>query len=203
MKIRVAKDPKTAVGGMWDEIGRFQFDFLCAQGLMPYHTLLDIGCGTLRGGLHFIEYLEEGKYYGIDISAEALGAGEIFLIEAKLQHKQPTLKVNTDLKFKNLHGRAFDFLLAQSVLTHMPIEDIGELFANIHKVMHYRSVFFATFSERNTIRYKKQRLAFRYPFEILRTIGENNGCSVVLVENFAHPRNQKMMKITKNSPAKP
>ena len=34
------------VGGMWDEIGRLQFEFLRARGLKPNHRLLDIGCGS-------------------------------------------------------------------------------------------------------------------------------------------------------------
>ncbi len=38
------------VGGMWEEIGRLQFEFLRARGLKPSHRLLDIGCGSLRGG---------------------------------------------------------------------------------------------------------------------------------------------------------
>ncbi len=43
---RAYSDPKRAIGGRWEEIGRLQFDFLVAEGLMPAHTLLDIGCLT-------------------------------------------------------------------------------------------------------------------------------------------------------------
>jgi hypothetical protein len=38
------------VGGMWEEIGKLQFDFLVQQGLKPSHCFLDIGCGSFRGG---------------------------------------------------------------------------------------------------------------------------------------------------------
>jgi hypothetical protein len=54
------------IGGMWEEIGRLQFNFLRQQGLTPSHCLLDIGCGALRGGVHFITYLEPGHYLGLD-----------------------------------------------------------------------------------------------------------------------------------------
>ncbi len=50
---RVGLDPERAVGGMWEEIGRLQFVFLVEKGLQPHHEMLDIGCGTLRGGRHF------------------------------------------------------------------------------------------------------------------------------------------------------
>src|SRR5947209_178803 len=48
---------RTFVGGEWDTIGKLQFDFIVRQGLEPRHVLLDIGCGALRGGRFFIEYL--------------------------------------------------------------------------------------------------------------------------------------------------
>jgi len=60
--IRVERDPHSAVGGMWEQIGQLQFDFLVNHGLEPNHKLLDIGCGTLRGGRHFITYLVPGNY---------------------------------------------------------------------------------------------------------------------------------------------
>ncbi len=50
MKVRTKVDPQFAVGGLWDEIGQLQFDFLRAKGLLPRHKLLDFGCGSLRGG---------------------------------------------------------------------------------------------------------------------------------------------------------
>ena len=40
------------VGGLWDEMGKLQFDFMVSQGLSPEHTMLDIACGALRGGVH-------------------------------------------------------------------------------------------------------------------------------------------------------
>lgn len=67
---RVELDPKAAIGGMWEEIGQLQIDFLKSEGLLPAHRLLDIGCGTLRGGRHFIGYLDAGRYTGTELSAK-------------------------------------------------------------------------------------------------------------------------------------
>ena len=44
-------DPAMAIGGLWDQMGQHQFDFLKKKGLKPQHKLLDIGCGSLRGGV--------------------------------------------------------------------------------------------------------------------------------------------------------
>lgn len=54
------------VGGLWEEIGQLQCAFLVAQGLKSFHCLLDIGCGALRGGVHFIRYLDPGNYLGLE-----------------------------------------------------------------------------------------------------------------------------------------
>ena len=62
---RVLEDPQAAIGGMWEEIGQLQFDYLRNDGLRPDHSMLDIGCGTLRGGRHFIAWLSPGKYTGL------------------------------------------------------------------------------------------------------------------------------------------
>jgi hypothetical protein len=38
------------VGGLWEAMGKLQFDFLISRGLKPEHVFLDIACGPLRGG---------------------------------------------------------------------------------------------------------------------------------------------------------
>ena len=63
------------VGGMWEEIGRLQFDFLVQQGLKSTHCFLDIACGCLRGGINFIQYLEPGNYLGIEKESSLIDIG--------------------------------------------------------------------------------------------------------------------------------
>jgi hypothetical protein len=58
-------DHRAYVGGLWEEIGRLQFEFLLRQGLAPSDCLLDITRGSLRGGVHFINYVNPGNYLGI------------------------------------------------------------------------------------------------------------------------------------------
>ncbi|MGH7055210.1 MAG: hypothetical protein ACREFK_05155 [Stellaceae bacterium] len=78
------------IGGFWEEIGKFQFAVMTAHGLMPRHSLLDIGCGCLRGGVHFIRYLEPGNYVGVDVNQSLLDAGyDVELASAGLQARMP------------------------------------------------------------------------------------------------------------------
>ncbi len=82
------------VGGLWDEVGTLQVEYLKTQGLSPGHRLVDIGCGALRGGLHFVRYLDQGNYYGLDINASLIEAGKREIALAELTYKQPNLLVD-------------------------------------------------------------------------------------------------------------
>lgn len=196
MKVRTENDPKTAIGGLWEEMGKLQFGYLQKHGLKPEHKFLDFGCGALRGGLHYIGYLNTGNYEGIDISEDILKEARKFLKEANLEDKKPTLHLVNDLSFNCVNGKKFDYIIAQSVLSHMPLEAIETSFANIKKVMHPQTIYFATFHDGGDKTFVKEFQDFYFPFPSLKNAGEKNGLKVELMNDYPHPRNQKMMKIT-------
>ena len=41
-----AGEHRAAVGGLWDELGRLQCDFMISAGLLPDHQFIDVGCGA-------------------------------------------------------------------------------------------------------------------------------------------------------------
>ena len=96
----------------------FQIAFLRAQGLQPEHTLLDLGCGTLRGGIPLIDYLQVGHYTGIDVRTEVLREAEKELWEAGLTYKTPRLLHADEVPLK-LAKSEFDYVWAFSVLFHL------------------------------------------------------------------------------------
>lgn len=52
--------------GFWDKLQRYQLNVLQQNGMEAGHTLMDIGCGPLQGGVAFIKYLNASCYVGID-----------------------------------------------------------------------------------------------------------------------------------------
>lgn len=199
--IRVELNPHLAVGGMWEEIGKLQLDFLVNQGLRPTHKFLDIGCGTLRGGRHFIRYLDAGNYAGMDISFKAIEYGNSLVSEEGLSDKQPRLLIsrNRDLEFKEFSGETFDYLLAQSVFTHLMPEHIDECFQHIGTIMGTGSRFFFTFYEASAVMQVGLK-DFMYPLSFFESLAEKYrfklaDCSV----EYSHPRRQKMVRLSKLS----
>jgi SAM-dependent methyltransferase len=130
---------------LWQMKREFQIKFLKASELKPQDFLLDIGCGTLRGGLPIIDYLQVGHYFGIDSRSDVLDEGQKELVEAGLQWKKPTLIPSPDISQLNIEKR-FEFIWAFSVLIHMTDEILyntlkfvnclllpsGVLFANVN-----------------------------------------------------------------------
>ncbi len=196
---RVEVDPAQAIGGRWEEIGELQYNFLLRKGLQPHHRMLDIGCGTLRGGQHFIAYLNPGGYTGIDISSKAIAFARQFVNDKGLADKQPRLIVNErkNLKFDDFNNEQFDYLLAQSVFTHLMPEHIEECFAHVSKVMHNGSTFYYTY-QRAKVYEQTSVTDFRYPFSFFESLAERYGFHVRdVAEDYPHPRFQRMVAMRK------
>src|ERR1700692_1589753 len=68
-------DHRNPAGELSEEIGKLQFDFLISMGLRPHHHLVDVGCGRLRAGAHFIRFLDAGRYCGFEKEHDLLSAG--------------------------------------------------------------------------------------------------------------------------------
>ncbi len=134
------------VGGFWDEMGALQFEFLKARGLMPHHVLADVGCGALRGGLRFVEYLDAGRYHGIDSNASLIEAGRHELAQARLEHKEAKLLVDERFALSRL-GTRFDYAIAVSVFTHLPMNHIIKCLAETRQVLNPGAPFYASFFE--------------------------------------------------------
>jgi SAM-dependent methyltransferase len=61
-----------AVGGSYDALGEVEKQLLIGYGLLPTHTLVDVGCGSGRLAKALVPYLTEGRFLGTDVVAELL-----------------------------------------------------------------------------------------------------------------------------------
>ncbi|MEH1918614.1 class I SAM-dependent methyltransferase [Nostoc sp.] len=195
------------VGGLWDEMGCLQFEFLKQQGLLPEHSLLDVGCGSLRGGVHFVRYLDAGQYCGLDINASLIEAGKAELAAQGLLDKRPQLLVNEGFEFSRFEVQ-FDFALAVSVFTHLFMNHISRCLLEVKKVLKPNGKFYASFFQAShtvclsplvhqpgniTTFYDSD--PFHYSPDELKMLAENAGLCVELIGDWEHPRSQKMVCI--------
>jgi SAM-dependent methyltransferase len=194
----------------WNKLGKLQCDFLVAHGLQPSHHLLDVGCGPLRAGVHFIRYLEPGHYYGVERRGDRLDIGrEIELPRHGLTEKRPVLTKMGDFGFERL-GQKFDYALAQSVFTHLPMNNIIRCLMNMERVLVSGGQFYATIylNERGKqnldpieqtprIFSAFDRNPFHYDVATFEWMCEGTGLSVEYLGDWDSPRNQKMLVFRK------
>jgi 2-polyprenyl-3-methyl-5-hydroxy-6-metoxy-1,4-benzoquinol methylase len=126
----------------WEVHRRVQFEFLTSHGLMPEHRLIDIGCGTLCGGVPLIEYLEAGNYTGVEARAEVLEEAHKELAEAGLENKRPSLIGAADPAQIELSA-PFDVAWAFMVLIHMTDEIVEGYLQFVSDQMTENGVFYA------------------------------------------------------------
>ncbi len=133
------------VGGLWEEMGLFQLDQLTKLGLQPHHRLLDIGCGSLRGGVRFARWLQPGNYYGHDLHPELIAAGIAEeLVPQNITVPPENFTCNADFDFSGF-VTLFDFALAQSVFSHLPFNSIRLCLARLVPHLRPGGKCYATF----------------------------------------------------------
>ncbi len=127
---------------LWKMKREFQIRFLNDMGLKPEHYLFEIGCGTLRGGVPLIQYLENGHYFGVEVRGEVLDEGRKELKKAALEGKNPTLLLSPDISQLTVN-RKFEYIWAFSVLIHMDDKILNDTLAFVSKHLSEAGVFYA------------------------------------------------------------
>jgi SAM-dependent methyltransferase len=201
------------VGGKWNTgHGRAQLDFLIAHGLLPRHTLLDVGCGSFRAGVHFVDYVDEGNYYGIDANLSVLQAGYDHELSEPQRLRLPERNLRANDRFDADFGVQFDYAIAQSVFSHVSLNHVRLCLYRLARVMRPGGLFYATFfeqgatrpvdhiwrasqarprfTERNVFWYYRSDLEWAASFAPWRTR---------YIGDWGHPAGQRMMQFTRTS----
>lgn len=188
------------IGGLWEEIGKLQFDFLVNNGLKSSDVLMDIACGSLRAGVHLIPYLKSGHYLGIDKEQSLINLGlKNEIKEDILDQKKPKFVISDNFEF-NKFDRIPNFAIAQSLFTHLPPPMINKCFVKLKKHFAKDGVFYATyFITENVVenpRKAHDHGIFRYTPDAIISFGTTNGWNAEIIGDWNHPRNQKIVKYT-------
>jgi predicted TPR repeat methyltransferase len=126
----------------WQFKRDFQIEFLRNAGLQPSDRFLDLGCGTLRGGIPLIDYLGAGRYTGVDVRPETIEEARAELVLHGLDHKAPHLVASASLAESGI-DECFDVVWAFSVLIHMNDAVLDDCFAFVAAHLEPTGRFFA------------------------------------------------------------
>ena len=199
-----AKAHREFVGGLWDEIGALQFEFMKARGLAPHDRLLDVGCGALRGGVRFVHYLDAGNYYGLDVNASLIEAGRRELAEAGLADRRPHLLVSDSFEV-SLFDTSFPYALAVSLFSHLDRSLIVACLRNVGPALAAGGRFYASYFEAPTSSYTQPLHhpsgvityhdcdAYHHSFAEMQAMAEEANLEVERIGDWRHPRGQTML----------
>jgi SAM-dependent methyltransferase len=130
----------------YDLIAAMTFNLLTTLGLRQHHTLLDIGCGSLRIGRLLIPYLNRGNYFGIEPGEWLVAEGiRHELGEAVVQAKRPTFFFTDSPDVLARVNITFDFALAQSIFSHCGLDLIKGWLSAISRALAANGALVATF----------------------------------------------------------
>jgi SAM-dependent methyltransferase len=130
----------------YDLIGAMAFNLLTTLGLRQHHSLLDVGCGSLRIGRLLIPFLNRRKYFGVEPNEWLVEEGiRRELGETLVQIKRPTFFFSDSPETIAQSKIAFDFALAQSIFSHCGLDLIEGWLSAISRSLAQSGVLLATF----------------------------------------------------------
>jgi hypothetical protein len=130
----------------YDLIAAMTFNLLTTLGLRQHHSLLDVGCGSLRIGRLLIPYLNRGKYFGVEpnewLVEEGIGRE---LGKSLVEIKCPTFFFTDSPEAIAQAKVAFNFAVAQSIFSHCGIDLIRAWLSAISHSLADDGALVATF----------------------------------------------------------
>jgi SAM-dependent methyltransferase len=188
----------------WQMKREFQLRFLREKGLLPSHEFLDLGCGTLRGGIPIIRYLETGRYVGVESRAKVLAEGKKELQEQGCAAKAADLIWTPRLSEVHL-DRRFDMTWAFSVLVHMSDPVLDEALGFVKRHMAPSGIMYANASIGTMPEGRSQdQPVVARPFPIYREAAARHGLGITDIGSLrecghishdAHQDGQRMLEI--------
>ena len=184
----------------YDIIGGLQLVVLMNVGLREHHKVLDVGCGSLRGGRFIMQYLLPGNYYGIEPNK--------WLVEAAIDNeigqdmidlKRPHFSANKHMELDKW-GVQFDYIMAQSIITHAPLAMVRQLMQAVYQVLSPEGTFIATVfegDEDNQLTEWSYPAGVKWTSETITELTIAAGLSVATLP-FEHPAGQLWLAMEKD-----
>lgn len=193
---------KKWVKGLYDiSTGPLFVEFLEEEGIKPDHDFLDFGCGYGRVGVPLMRYLDEGKYVGVDLSAERVRMAKEYVESEGLTSRKPEFHVaQKDNSVAFLEDRKFDCIWLFSVFSHMPFADVEAVLRELKPHLKPDGVLIANYGFSDRI-HKTNISAFWVSVEDMQEMVSRLGYKYDQIEEWEKRISpdrtfEKMMKLT-------
>jgi hypothetical protein len=145
-------------------------ELLVSHGLRPEHVLVDYGCGSLRSGVHYMNYLNPGNYWGMDVADTFFTMGLEMIDAQLLKEKQPNLRVIGDESLREVQSKQPDYLISLGVVQHVPREELVEYFSKVLGLLSGEALAFVACNISDDYQQKSSRTWLHRKDEIEATI---------------------------------
>jgi SAM-dependent methyltransferase len=148
------------------QAGRAAFDrYQRLFKLSPADKVVDYGCGSLRLGVHFIEFLAAGNYFGLDVTRDFMDIGMSAAPELIAQ-KKPQLLAIDDTSIGNAAEFGANAVISNAVSYHVHPEETDTYLDNLRRicVAPGARLFFDVKLSNSTARFRSRGWA--YPLEM-------------------------------------
>lgn len=121
--------------------------FLQKYGLQPHDVAVDYGCGSLRLGRDIIDFLEPGKFWGVDITDEFYKLGLEAMDADWLRQKAPKLGVINVETLAKVRADRPRFVGSWHVCSKVPEARLDGYIGNIVSLLSPGSIALVHFPE--------------------------------------------------------
>lgn len=179
-KVRASLGDKLKKRG-FGELGKRSFFGLCVRyKLKPEDVCVDYGCGTLRMGVHAINYLAPFNYVGMDIDQAMIDQGIKNVGEALIEEKKPDLSVISPEAVARAAAKRPALLYSLKVLIHVHPDELETYFGDIVTIIGTSGVGLVTgkWSEGKTVQISKK--SWLHSLSSIETIVKGLGATLTL-----------------------
>jgi hypothetical protein len=147
--------------------------FLQKYGLQPNDVTVDYGCGSLRLGSAVIDFLEPGKFWGVDITDEFYKLGLEAMDPAWVQQKAPKLGVINPETLAKVRADKPRLIGSWHVCSKVPEARLDSYIGSIVSLMSPGSIALVHFPE-TAERRQLSGLAWASPRSLLEAVARRH-----------------------------
>lgn len=121
----------------WAQAGAAKFaKFLKWFPITKQSRVIEYGCGTFRIGRHFIDYLDTGCYFGLDVTEGLIDIGKSLLGDDEIARKAPQFAVIDEAGLARAEAFNADFVFSWAVAFHVHPDENGFYMRALARLTH-------------------------------------------------------------------